>query len=104
MTGVQTCALPIFHDYSNRHSATSYALSNSSAQVKVYRGGFHIGTFNVPTNTIGTLWTVFEMNGDTITPVNTMTNESSSGNITSFPDDGLLQTDFEIIKNLLPKD
>jgi len=40
--------------------------------VRVYRGSNLVASFNVPSNTGGTLWTVFEMNGDTITPINTM--------------------------------
>ncbi|MCL5035815.1 MAG: carboxypeptidase regulatory-like domain-containing protein [Chloroflexi bacterium] len=88
------------HDYSNKSSTSSYALSNSGAQVKIYRGGSEVGIFNVPNNTIGTLWTVFEMNGDMITPVNTMTNQSSSGSVTSVPDG----SDEELIKDLPGKD
>lgn len=60
------------HDYSNKDSSSSTALSNSSAQAKVYRGSNLVATFNVPPNKGGTLWTVFEMSGDTITPINTM--------------------------------
>jgi len=60
------------HDFSNRSLSDSNALSNSGAQVRVYRGSNLVASFNVPSNTGGTLWTVFEMNGDTITPINTM--------------------------------
>ena len=52
---------------------TSTALSNSGAQVKVYQGNSLVATFNVPTNQGGDVWTVFELNGSTITPINTMT-------------------------------
>lgn len=69
------------HDYSNAGSTSSKALSNSGAQIKVYQGGGLVATFNVPVNQIGTLWTVFEFNGTTITPVNTMTNVSSSTSV-----------------------
>ncbi len=72
------------HDYSNRSSVTSTTLSNSNAEVKVYRGNSLVATFNVPTNQVGTEWTVFEMNGNTIIPVNTLKNESNSSNINSF--------------------
>jgi hypothetical protein len=61
------------HDYSNRGLSSSNALSNSQAQVRVYRGSTLTATFNIPQNTPGTLWTVFEMIGSTITPVNSMT-------------------------------
>jgi hypothetical protein len=64
------------HDFTNRSSTSSDALSNSQAQVIVYRGGEIAATFNVPTNEEGTLWTVFELDGDTITPINTMSYES----------------------------
>jgi len=84
------------HDYSNSGSSYSLALSNSSASVKVYQGSNLINTFNVPTNTEGTLWTVFELNGTTITPINTMTYESSPGSITK-------NSDTKLIKNLTPK-
>lgn len=67
------------HDHSNIVSTDSTALSNSSAQVKVYRGATLLETFNVPVvNGGANLWTVFEMTGDTITPVNSMRNENNS--------------------------
>ncbi|MFH0888408.1 MAG: carboxypeptidase regulatory-like domain-containing protein [Planctomycetota bacterium] len=68
------------HDYSNGGSTTSNAMAASSAQVKVYRGSSLIATYNVP-NQAGTLWTVFELNNNTITPINTMTFESDSSNV-----------------------
>lgn len=69
------------HDYTNGNSTSSYALSNSSAQVKVYQGSDLVAVFNVPANQEGTLWTVFEMNGDTITPINTMTYAANTSTI-----------------------
>jgi len=71
------------HDYTNGQQSTSYALSNSSAQVRVYQGNALIANFNVPTNTEGTLWTVFEMTNGQITPVNSLSYVSSSGAVTS---------------------
>lgn len=70
------------HDFSNGYSSSSTAMGASGAQVKVYRGSSLIATFNVP-NQAGTLWTVFELNGDTVTPVNTMTYENNSSNVRS---------------------
>ena len=70
------------HDYTNRNLITSYELSNSSAQVKVYNYSGLVATFNVPPNTEGTLWTVFEMNNGTITPINQMSYESNPDNVT----------------------
>jgi len=59
------------HDYSNRSSYNSSALAFSGASVKVYRGTTLIKTFSVPYS-YGTLWTVFELSGDDIMPVNWM--------------------------------
>lgn len=71
------------HDYSNSYSSSSTYLSNSSAQVKVYRGSDLVATFNVPPNQGGTLWTVFEMSGDIITPINTTSYVSSTSSVQS---------------------
>jgi hypothetical protein len=65
------------HDYTNRYSSNSNALALSSAKVKVYQGANLLNTFNVP-NTDGTLWTVFEIDGNRISPINSMSYESSS--------------------------
>lgn len=43
----------------------------SGAQVKVYQGDGLVATFNAPT-TDGWNWTVFSLNGSTITPINTV--------------------------------
>jgi len=86
------------HDYTNKSSSYSTILSNSGAQVRVYSGDNLVATFNVPANQEGTLWTVFEMDGDTITPVITMSYE--------FDEDVIRQTsapDAELINNLPPK-
>ena len=89
------------HDYSNRGSTTSTALSNSQAQVRIYRGSNLVASFNVPFGQPGTLWTVFEMQGSTITPVNAMTFTSDPSSINSATrgssDDTLL------LQNLPPK-
>jgi hypothetical protein len=69
----------LVHDYTNRSQTYSYALSNSNAQVRVYRGSNLVATFYVPTNEEGTLWTVFEMSGDDIIPRNTMSYSSAPG-------------------------
>lgn len=70
------------HDYSNRYSESSYAMSNSDATVRVYFGSNLVQTFYVPSNTIGTLWTVFELYDNQIIPKNMMTNESDPGSVT----------------------
>jgi len=85
------------HDFTNRESTSSYALSNSSATVKVYSGSTLLSNFNVPGNTGGTLWTVFELNGTNITPINNMTYEANPSNIE------MLSTDAELIIKLPDK-
>ncbi len=75
------------HDYSNRNSTASYAMSNSGATVRVYFGSELEETFFVPSNTIGTLWTVFEMVNGQIYPVDAMTNVSNPGSVTKGGDD-----------------
>jgi hypothetical protein len=70
------------HDFTNRSSSSSSGLANSGAQVRVYRGATLAQTFNVPSGA-GTLWTVFEMTGTAITPINTLTYEDSAGSVTS---------------------
>ena len=69
------------HDYTNRSSTNSKALSLSGAKVTVYVDGEYKTVFNVPVNTEGTIWTVFELNGTTITPINTMAYQSVPGGI-----------------------
>lgn len=64
------------HNYSNRWSNPSSDLAISGAQVKVYRGGTLLAEFNVP-NEPGTLWTVFELDGADLRPINHMGYESS---------------------------
>lgn len=64
------------HDYSNGGSSSSTVLSNSGAVVKVYMGNTLARTFNVPSNQGGTLWTVFELEGNNIKPINTLSFES----------------------------
>ena len=69
------------HDYTNRNSTYSLALSNSSAQVRVYDNSGLIANYNVPPNNEGTLWTVFELNNGTITPINTFSYVSDPGGV-----------------------
>lgn len=62
----------VVHDFTNRNSTSSSALSQSQAQVRVYRGSNLIGIFNVPLGQLGTTWTVFELEGSTLRPINQM--------------------------------
>ena len=68
------------YDYTNRNSLASTALSNSGAQVKVYQASGLVATYNIPSNVGGTLWAVFELSGNTLTVLNTLsynTNETT---------------------------
>lgn len=62
------------HDYSNGGRTNSRDMSFSGAQVMVYMGNDHVSKFNIPTNKAGTVWTVFEMEGKSIKPINTIGN------------------------------
>jgi uncharacterized protein YfaP (DUF2135 family) len=68
------------HDYTNRgYSSNIYALSNSGAIIRVYRGDTLLRTYNVPTNVDGTVWNVFSMNASgQITDINTFGHQSNS--------------------------
>src|SRR5436309_3621886 len=68
------------HDYSDRVSTSSTALATSGARVDVYRGSSLITSFFPPPQD-GTLWTVFELQGEQLTAVNTMTYESSPSSV-----------------------
>lgn len=59
------------HDFTNSAANPSTALSNSGAQVKVYQSEGLVATYNIPSNQGGTIWAVFELDGTTITNVNT---------------------------------
>lgn len=86
------------HDYTNRDATYSMALANSGAQVRVYRGATLIREFNVPSGD-GTLWTVFELDGASLTPVNVMSYESGNLNIESVG----IATDGGLLLSLPPK-
>jgi hypothetical protein len=70
------------HDYTNALESSSTALANSGAQVRVFRGANLAATFNVPAGA-GTLWTVFELSGTAIVPINTMSYQSDEFAITA---------------------
>jgi len=65
------------HDYGAGDDAASTTLLASEARVDVYQNNELVQTFTVP-NAPGTLWTVFELDGGTITPINTMSGDSPS--------------------------
>ncbi len=63
------------HNYSNKNSSSSTALSFSGAVVRVFVGSVQIAEYNVPTDQVGTYWTVFEITGNgRIHPINTISN------------------------------
>lgn len=63
------------HNYSNRNSSSSTALSFSGAVVRVFVGSVQIAEYNVPVDQVGTYWTVFEIAGNgRIRPINTISN------------------------------
>jgi len=88
------------HDFSNLYSTNSNALSNSGAQVKVYQNSGLVATFNIPPNTGGTLWTVFEMSGSTITTINQMNYESTPSDVTK---GGYVNPEIQLFRNLPQK-
>lgn len=69
------------HDFTNRSSTSSTALSMSGAKVELYCGNSLIATYNVPINVTGTVWNVFEIEGDTIRTINTMENNSDPSTV-----------------------
>lgn len=69
------------HDYTNRASESSYALSLSGAQVRVYTADGLAAEYYVPVNVEGTAWQVFEIVDGTISPVNSMYYENSPSKV-----------------------
>lgn len=56
--------------YSVHNYSETPALATSAAQVRVYRGSQQVAAYTVPATT-ALVWTVFRLDGSTITPVNT---------------------------------
>lgn len=71
------------HDYTNRNSSSSKAMSEAGAKVVVRKGETEVASFAIPTNREGTVWTVFELDGDTITPVNEFYYSSNPSGVAS---------------------
>lgn len=72
------------HDYSNRNSSSSSALSNSGACVTVYHGDNSPVIFYVPVGYVGTVWNVFRVDDSgNIEALNTFENCSSPENVGS---------------------
>ena len=63
------------HNYSNRNNSSSDALSFSGAVVRVFMGSAQVAEYHVPTDQVGTYWTVFQIDSaERITPINTVSN------------------------------
>jgi len=63
------------HDYSHKSSSASTALSFSNAVVRVFMGSTQVAEYHVPTDQIGTYWTVFQIDGSGhILPINLVSN------------------------------
>ena len=48
------------HDYSNKSSSSSTAMSNSDAKVSVFSGSTLLAVYDIPVNQPGTVWHVFD--------------------------------------------
>ncbi|AQQ53345.1 hypothetical protein B0X71_09810 [Planococcus lenghuensis] len=59
------------HDYTNRYTSGSNALSNSDAKVKVYTSSGYT-EYTVPQSRIGTTWSVFKMVNGELISINTL--------------------------------
>lgn len=58
----------VLHDYTNKSSDGSDALSYSRSKVQLFAGSRAIETWYIPTGRAGTIWTAFEIDGDTLEP------------------------------------
>jgi hypothetical protein len=75
------------HDFTNGGGPVSSSLSASGARVQVYRGNALVHDFSVPAGA-GTLWTVFTLNGATVTPVNTLSTANLLSGCGTLPSNG----------------
>jgi len=64
------------HNFSNRSNANSTSLGDSSAKVTVYQGDEPPRVFNVPSG-VGTTWSVFELSGSNLRPLNTLSRDTT---------------------------
>lgn len=63
------------HNYSNKDSSNSDALSFSGAVVRIFKGSNQVAEYHVPTDQVGTYWTVFQIDSaGRIVPINTISN------------------------------
>lgn len=82
--GPETVTLLKQIDGTYKYSVYNYSgggdnvLPNSHAKIEVYKGETLWYVFNVPTDQSGRVWNVFELNGNTLTPINVISNDYSS--------------------------
>ncbi len=70
------------HDYTNRGSSSSTAMSYSGATVRIFKGNHRLRTFEVPVGYDGTEWDVFTLDSDgRIMTINSMKYTDSPGNV-----------------------
>jgi hypothetical protein len=95
----------LVHDYTNRYSDTSSALSSSGAQVSVYGESGELVTFNVPTGQGGTVWEVFEWDGTSgqITARNQISYEDDPREVRQLYSDYEYEYFIELLENLPEK-
>ena len=92
------------HDYTNRGNSNSNNLSTSDAYVELYFGNELLYTIHVPENNVGTVWHVFDIDGETgqVILVNEFSNENNPsrvGNpleIASYSETSIPLKDYEI--------
>ena len=76
------------HNYSNRGTPQSSALSASQAKVFVYIGQSLVRTYYVPANQPGNLWTVFRVTGSgELQDINRVSDEKASNLLAAYQDD-----------------
>jgi hypothetical protein len=95
----------LVHDYTNRYSTTSSALSSSGAHVRVYGESGELAAFNVPTGQGGTVWEVFELDGTSgqITPRNQISYEDDPREVRQLYTDHESDDFIELLENLPEK-
>ena len=72
------------HDYTNRSSTSSTAMSTSGAYVMVYKGNTLLQRFEIPVNREGTEWDVFAFDASgNIIPVNQIKNCTNPSDVLS---------------------
>lgn len=70
------------HDFSNKSSNSSSAMSNSNATVVLYKGDTILETYYIPTNTVGTVWRVFSIDAEgNVKNLNEFYNQSNASSV-----------------------